>query len=148
MKVCFLMFSHSTIDIQWNWHLLAVGAIHNIAGVLKLQTKGSLMGMRFVKNFLNGSFNDSISGFREYKTFKITFLFIKRPDSKSRSFDNQSTLFGLTKKTWFKRVSFGNRTTLVMLTIFDSSPGLLITLIGQLKSLILHSRPHGSVHLY
>lgn len=50
MKVCFLMFSHSTVDTQWNWHLLAVGAIHNISGVLKLQTKGSLMGMRFVKN--------------------------------------------------------------------------------------------------
>ncbi len=50
MKVCFLMFSHSTIDIQWNWYLLAVGAIHNISGVLKLQTKGSFMGMRFVKN--------------------------------------------------------------------------------------------------
>ncbi len=44
------MFSHSTIDIQWNWYLLAVGAIHNISGVLKLQTEGSFMGMRFVKN--------------------------------------------------------------------------------------------------
>lgn len=38
---------------------------------------------------------------------------------------------GFTKKNRFKKVSFGNRTTLVVLNIFDSSPGLKNHLFGS-----------------